>query len=77
MGVPTIFGPFHQNSPEAMALLARQKCFSISDGDGFKEVLYQLLNDADECRRIGTDAAAFIEGEAGAADRCFELIRAC
>lgn len=75
MGVPTVFGPFFQNSPEAIALLNQQKCFSIDGGEKFREILYQLLGDPEECRQLGAQAAAYIEDQAGAADRCFELIR--
>jgi 3-deoxy-D-manno-octulosonic-acid transferase len=75
MGVPAIFGPFYQNSPEAMELVERKLAFSITSGDDFAGILAKMLDNDAFRRDAGKNAAAFIESQAGASDECFKLIK--
>jgi len=45
MGVPAIFGPFFQNSPEAMNMVEAKKCFSIKNESEFEATLNKLPTD--------------------------------
>jgi len=76
MGVPPIFGPFHQNSPEAMHLRDAGLAFAIETEADFRRVLFSLLDDPARRARIGAQARAWVESQAGAAQRAGERIRA-
>jgi 3-deoxy-D-manno-octulosonic-acid transferase len=76
MGAPPIFGPFHQNSPEAQHLLAQGLAFAIHDADGFRRVLFSLLDDPARTAALGARARAYVESQAGAAERSCARIRA-
>jgi 3-deoxy-D-manno-octulosonic-acid transferase len=75
MGAPPIFGPFHQNSPEALHLLAQGLAFAIHDADGFRRVLFSLLDDPARTAALGARARAYVESQAGAAERSCARIR--
>lgn len=77
MGVPAIFGPFFQNSPEAMNMVDAEKCFSVKNESEFKEQLTKLLNDASYRSAAGESAAKYIHAQAGASDACFLKIKEC
>lgn len=74
MGLPVIFGPKYDASPEAAELLRRELAFTIRTPDEFRTLLFRFLENREECRRIGEQAEAFIESHAGVADRCFRLM---
>lgn len=74
MGAVTVCGPFYQNSPEAAALIAQGKCFSVKDGPSFRAILYRWLNNPQAARALGSEARRYIEAQAGAAERCYERI---
>ena len=76
MGAAAIFGPFYQNSPEAVELVCRGLAFSIADEEQFRRALFPLLDDPARCRELGGAAAAYVSANAGAAQRAFEKIRA-
>ncbi len=76
MGVPTLFGPFHQNSPEALHLVSAGLAFSVPDGDAFRRVLEGLLADPPRRAELGARARAWVESQAGAAERSCARIRA-
>jgi len=76
MGAPPIFGPFHQNSPEAVHLVAQGLAYSIADAESFRRVLTALLDDPARCRELGARARAYVESQAGAAERSWARIRA-
>lgn len=75
MGVPAMFGPRHHNSPEAMELLRQGCAFSIADERTFRERLHALLADPQATAALGRRAQAYIEGQAGASQRCFAVIK--
>jgi len=74
MGMPVIFGPKYDASPEAAALARQGLAFSISAPQEFRTLLFRFLDNREECRRIGEQAEAAIESHAGVAERCFALI---
>lgn len=75
MGLPAIFGPFYQNSPEAMTLVKGGKSFSIKNEKEFSDILFKLLRDSNFLEQTGKAAADFIENQAGASDLCFTKIK--
>ena len=77
MGVPAIFGPFYQNSPEAMSMVKDEKCFSIKNSEEFENILFKLIKDVDYRTSKGQAAAKYIEQQAGASDACFSKIKDC
>lgn len=74
MGVPAIFGPFYQNSPEAIELIANQKSFTITDEIEFENIFLKLLNNPEQRKALGASAKQFIENQAGASDTCVTQI---
>ncbi len=74
MGVPAICGPYYQNSPEVIELVEQKKCFSITNQEGFQQILFGLLSDLTHTHELGQQAASYIEQQAGASDICFRLI---
>ncbi|PIE34969.1 3-deoxy-D-manno-octulosonic acid transferase [candidate division KSB3 bacterium] len=74
MGVPVIFGPIYDNSPEAIDLLQRGFAFSVKDMEEFRTKVFEFLENPDRCKQLGQQAQQLIESQAGAAERCFELI---
>lgn len=75
MGLPAIFGPFYQNSPEAINMVKENKCFTIKNKGEFSDILNKLLSDATFRKETGEAAAAYIENQAGASDLSFKKIK--
>ena len=75
MGLPAVFGPFYQNSPEAMTMVKEKKCFSIKNEKEFSDILFALLRDKAFRVATGKAAANFIEEQSGASDVCFSKIK--
>jgi 3-deoxy-D-manno-octulosonic-acid transferase len=76
MGVPVIFGPIYDTSPEAMDLLKRGFAFTVNNSEEFRAKLFEFLDNPQKCRQLGRQAQQVIESQTGVADRCFELITA-
>jgi 3-deoxy-D-manno-octulosonic-acid transferase len=76
MGLPVIFGPIYDNSPEAADLLKQGVAFSVENREAFRARLFSFLEAPEECRRLGTQAAQALAARAGAADRSFGAIKA-
>ncbi len=74
MGLPVIFGPKHDASPEAAGLLRQKLAFSISTPQEFRTLLFRFLENREECRQIGKQAERLIESHTGVAERCFVLV---
>lgn len=74
MGLPVIFGPIYDNSPEAVDLLNQGLAFAVNNKDEFRTLLFRFLDDPERCKQLGQQAAEIIESQAGVADRCFQLI---
>jgi 3-deoxy-D-manno-octulosonic-acid transferase len=75
MGLPVIFGPIFDNSPEAATLIQQNVAFSVENREAFQRRLFELLEDPEACRRLGTKAAGVLSSRAGAADKSFETIK--
>jgi len=75
MGLPVIFGPVYDNSPEAADLLQQGVAFSVENREAFRDRLFELLENPEKCRRLGREAALGLAARAGAADRSFEAIK--
>ena len=76
MGLPVIFGPLYDNSPEAVDLLKKNLAFSIKRKEEFHEILFHLLQHREYCDELGKEAAHTIESQGGATAKCFHLIQA-
>lgn len=76
MGLPIIFGPIYDNSPEAIDLLRRGFAFTVKNTEEFRAKLFEFLDHPEKCRQLGQQAQQVIESQAGVAERCFELITA-
>ena len=74
MGLPVIFGPIYDNSPEATDLLQRGFAFTVKNTEEFRMQLFQFLDNPDQCKQLGQQAQQVIESQEGVAKRCFELI---
>jgi len=75
MGLPVIFGPIYDNSPEAMDLIKEGVAFAVENRESFRERLFELLEDPEKCRQLGRQAAETLAARAGAADRSFQAIK--
>lgn len=75
MGAPPIFGPRHHNAPEAVSLCSQGLAFAVADADEFRAVLFALLDDPAHRADLGTRARAWVEAQAGAADRACARLR--
>ena len=64
MGLPVIFGPLYDNSPEAVDLLKKNLAFSIKRKEEFHEILFHLLQHREYCDELGKEAAHTIESKA-------------
>ncbi|MBU2514158.1 3-deoxy-D-manno-octulosonic acid transferase [bacterium] len=73
-GLPVFFGPFHYNSPEALQLVSDQLAFPVNNSEDFKPGLERLLSNPDKARQLGQKARQFIESQAGASEKCFQII---
>jgi len=74
MGLPVIFGPINENSPEALDLLKQKMVFTVNNGEDFHALLFRFLEEPELCVQLGQKATQRIEAQAGVADRCFQLI---
>jgi 3-deoxy-D-manno-octulosonic-acid transferase len=75
MGLPVIFGPIYDNSPEAQDLVKQGLAFAVKNREEFRERLFALLADPEKCQQLGRQAAEALAARAGAADRSFEAIK--
>lgn len=75
MGLPAIFGPFFQNSPEAINLVKEKTCFSIKNKQEFSSILYKLLEDPEYRKKTGFEAARYVENHAGASELIYLKIK--
>ncbi len=74
VGLPVFFGPFHYNSPEALQLVKDNLAFPVNSPEDFRPALERMLSNPDDVRQLGEKAKRFIESQAGAAEKCYQLI---
>jgi 3-deoxy-D-manno-octulosonic-acid transferase len=77
MGIPVLFGPRHDNSPEAGMLLDAGAARVVRSGVDFTAALRDLVSDAAGRRRMGEQARALVEANLGASERCFRHLERC
>ncbi len=75
-GMPVLFGPRHGNSAMAALLLEAEAGFVAHNAAELRGLLRPLLEDAAAAAAKGEAARRVVEGQAGAAERCFEAVRA-
>lgn len=73
-GIPVLFGPNNKKFKEAQDLKACGGSFEYHDADSFAKIMDKLIADADSLRKAGESAGKYINGNAGAADKCFNSI---
>ncbi len=74
-GVPTVFGPYMRNFPEAAdALLAQNGAVQSTSADTLCSVLESLLDDRGARTRLGENASRVVLENRGATERTLELI---
>lgn len=75
-GLPVLFGPRHQNAPEAESLLELGAAGVIRSSADLERQLQALAADTGLRRRMGDRARAFVEANFGASERCLAHLRA-
>ena len=75
-GAPVLFGPRHANAREAAELIATGGAFEVEGEDEIARVLAALASNADERKRAGDAAQAYVEANLGAAERGAEIVEA-
>lgn len=73
-GIPTLVGPRHEGSREAMELLARGGVRTVTDAAGLTREIASLTADANERAAAGAAARRYVEEGLGAADRAVDLL---
>ncbi|GIT71827.1 MAG: hypothetical protein Ct9H300mP28_16410 [Pseudomonadota bacterium] len=46
----------------------------VKNADEFHSWLYNLLDDRKRCKELGKQSREYVEGQAGASERCFPLL---
>lgn len=69
-GIPVLFGPRHDNSQEAIALVRRGGAFVVRDEENCYSTLRKLLNDKQLRERSGKEALKLVKENIGATERC-------
>ena len=73
-GIPVVFGPKNKKFQEAQALLRQGGAFEYIDAPSFAAIMDKLITDHPRLETAGKKAGAYINANAGAADKCFEYI---
>ena len=74
MGATVSFGPKHSNSIESLQMLEKGLAKCINNSDEFRSWFYNLLDDRKLCLELGKKSKEFVEGQAGASERCLPLL---
>jgi len=73
-GIPVVFGPRHDNSFEAMQLIARGAAVSARNADEIHAALAGFLTDDAHRDSAGAAARAYVESQLGATEKCMAAI---
>ena len=73
-GVPVVFGPKHDNSFEALQLLARGAARAVTSADDVYQALSTWLHDPAARRRAGEAARLYVESQLGATEKCMAAL---
>ncbi len=74
MGLPVLFGPRHDNAPEAEMLVEDEAAAVIRSAADLERQLQTLSRDARARSGMGGRARAFVEANLGASERCLGRI---
>ena len=73
-GIPVLFGPNNRKFQEAQELKQCKGGFEYSDAESFKCIMDNLIGNPAEIKAAGKRAGKYINSNAGATDKCFDMI---
>ena len=73
-GIPVLFGPNNRKFKEAQDLKQRGGAFEYCDEQSFKEIMDRFMNNPKTISEAGNQAGKYINGNAGATNKCFDMI---
>ena len=68
------FGPKHSNSMESLKMLEQGLAACVKNSDEFQSWLNSMLDDRKRCMELGKRSKEYVEGQAGASERCLPLL---
>jgi len=74
MGSTVSFGPKHSNSMESLQMLEQGLAACVRNAEEFQSWIHNLLEDRKHCMELGKKSKEFVEGQAGASERCLPLL---
>ena len=74
-GLPTIFGPRFHNYSTAIRFVEDKLAHSVRNSEELRLLIMPLLKEPDKAKELGMRAQNLLEQEAGAAQKCAELVR--
>ena len=74
MGAAVSFGPKHSNSMESIHMLEQGLAACVKNAEEFQSWLFNLLDNPKRCLELGKKSKEYIEGQAGASERCLPLL---
>jgi 3-deoxy-D-manno-octulosonic-acid transferase len=74
-GIPTLYGPVHQNSYEALRLNKNSGGIVINTSEELFQCLYKFYQNNNERKNIGHKALEFVQENAGATERIIKELR--
>jgi 3-deoxy-D-manno-octulosonic-acid transferase len=74
MGAAVSFGPKHSNSMESLQMLEQGLAECVKNAEEFQSWLYNLLDNPKRCLDLGKKSKEYVEGQAGASERCLPLL---
>ena len=74
MGATVSFGPKHSNSMESLQMLEQGLAACVKNSDEFQSWLNSMLSDRTRCMELGKRSKEYVEGQAGASERCLPLL---
>ena len=74
-GLPTFFGPRFYNYATAIRFVEDKLAHSVRNSEELRLLIMPLLKEPDKAKELGMRAQNLLEQEAGAAQKCAELVR--
>ena len=74
-GLPTFFGPRFHNYATAIRFVEDKLAHSVRNAEELRLLIMPLLKEPDKAKELGFRAQNLLEQEAGAAQKCAELVR--
>ena len=74
-GLPTFFGPRFHNYLTAIRFVEDKLAHSVRNSEELRSSMMPLLKEPDKAKELGMRAQNLLEQEAGAAQKCAELVR--